>query len=151
LAESGNDHRGRNPGPPVHGTETEDSRLLTGSRDGDLVIVRFRGYLSQRAGRKLVVLARRLINGGARDLRIDLEGCDLVNHEGVVELFALEDLIGNSSGSLSFHRMSSTVETVFRIMGLDRFAHLETANSGEGTDPKSPGAGGQEIVRSPLW
>jgi anti-anti-sigma regulatory factor len=129
LAESGSDRRERNPGPLVQGAEKENSRLLTGSRDGDLVILRFRGYLSRRAGRELVGLARQLMNGGGRELLIDLEGCDLVNHEGILELFALEELIGNNSGSLSFHRMSSTVGTVFRIMGLDRIALLESPGS----------------------
>jgi anti-anti-sigma regulatory factor len=151
LAESGSDRRERNPGPPVQGAEKENSRLLTGRRDGDLVILRFRGYLSRRAGRELVGLARQLMNGGGRELLIDLEGCDLVNHEGIAELFALEELIGNSSGSISFHRMSATVETVFRIMGLDRFALLESSGFGEESKGKGSGNRPHDVVRSSSW
>lgn len=122
-----------------------DPRALTWALRGDLVVIRTRGYLNRRLGRDVSRLVAQILGGGRRDFVVDLEGCELVNHAGLAELFALQDRVRRDRGTLRLRGGTPTVRKILRILGyrespsspaIRQAAILSTIGSGSSTQAK---------------
>ncbi len=107
------------PGSRDLDAELHDSPGLESARHGDLVVMRGPRYLNRRAGREIGTLVHALMGNGDRRFLLDLETSDLVNHQGIAEILDLQKVVEDLGGALSFSGMSSTVEEIFHILGLN--------------------------------
>ena len=107
------------PGSRDLDAESHDSPGLESARHGDLVVMRAPRYLNRQAGHEIGTLVHALMRDGDRRFLLDLEGSDLANHQGIAEIVDLQKVVEDRGGALSFSGMSSTVEKIFGILGLN--------------------------------
>jgi anti-anti-sigma factor len=102
---------------------TEALKLTIDRRDG-LAVIYTEGYINNQGGEEIARAAYDLIDGGYRQLLLNLTGTKIINSIGISILIEIIEKMLEVEGRLSFCALTPTIEKTFHIMGLAQYASI---------------------------
>lgn len=102
---------------------TESLKLRVDRRDG-FAVVYTEGYINNQGGEEIARVAYELIDGGTKNLLLNLQGTKIVNSIGISILIEIIEKTLEIEGRLAFCCLTPTIEKTFHIMGLAQYAGI---------------------------
>jgi anti-anti-sigma factor len=102
---------------------TEALKLTIDRRDS-LAVILTEGYINNQGGEEIARAAYELLDGGCRQLVLDLTGTKIINSIGISILIEIIEKMIEVDGKLAFCALTPTIEKTFHIMGLAQYAAI---------------------------
>lgn len=101
---------------------------------GDVVVVEVRGDLDVLTAPRLRDRLAELIDGGSRDVRVDLRPCDFVDSSGLSALVTAMKRARTAGGDVSLVCPKGNIRRLIEIVALDQVFTLHDDLSGVGSE-----------------
>ena len=99
-----------------------DEFSLTHELDGDVLIVRTKGYLNDLGAEQVDEICTEHLENSVIKIVINLENSPLINSIGISILIGVIEAIEEEEGELAFTNLTPTNRKTFEMMGLLQFA-----------------------------
>jgi anti-sigma B factor antagonist len=102
----------------------ETFELKLAQCDGPLAVLEVTGYINNEGGEAIAREAGRLLDGGCRQLLLDLRLTRIINSIGISLLLEVLERVLDVSGTLAFCNLSPSIAKTFQIMGLAQYTKI---------------------------
>ena len=98
---------------------------IKNSNDKGVLVLSLFGRLTMDSEELLVERVKKVADGGARRLLVDLSGVDYVDSHGLGQMVAAHNLLGSLGGQIRFAGVSSKLQALLEMTHLPRVLHVD--------------------------
>ena len=98
--------------------------LTLAAQDGPTAVLEVAGYINNEGGEVIARESRKLLDGGCRNLLLDLRATRIINSIGISLLLEVLERTLEVKGILAFCNLTPSIAKTFQIMGLAQYARI---------------------------